>query len=37
MERGRAMAGLFNMPAQFLGMQYGAKVAQPGFGSLFGP
>jgi len=37
MERGRAMAGLFNMPAQFLGMQYGAKVAKPGSGSLFGP
>jgi hypothetical protein len=32
---GKAMAGLFNLPAQFLGMQYGAKVGTPGFGGLF--
>ena len=33
--QGQAMANLFNMPAQFLGMQYGAKVGTPGFGGLF--
>lgn len=33
--QGKAMAGLFNLPAQFLGMQYGAKVGTPGFGSIF--
>lgn len=33
--QGQAMAGLFNLPAQFLGMQYGAKVGTPGFGGLF--
>lgn len=33
--QGQAMAGLFNMPAQFLGMQYGAKVGTPGFGNIF--
>lgn len=33
--QGQAMAGLFNLPAQFLGMQYGAKVGTPGFGSVF--
>lgn len=33
--QGQAMAGLFNLPAQFLGMQYGAKVGTPGFGNIF--
>lgn len=33
--QGQAMAGLFNMPAQFLGMQYGAKVGTPGFSNIF--
>jgi len=33
--KGQAMAGLFNLPAQFLGMQYGAKVGTPGFGNIF--
>lgn len=33
--QGQAMAGIFNMPAQFLGMQYGAKVGTPGFGNIF--
>lgn len=33
--QGQAMAGLFNLPAQFLGMQYGAKVGTPGFGGVF--
>lgn len=33
--QGQAMAGIFNMPAQFLGMQYGAKVGPPGFGNIF--
>ena len=35
MAKGQAMAGIFNLPAQFLGMQYGAKVGTPGFGSIF--
>lgn len=33
--QGQAMAGLFNLPAQFLGMQYGAKVGTPGFSNIF--
>jgi len=26
---------VLNLPAQFLGMQYGAKVGTPGFGNIF--
>ena len=33
---GRALSGVFNLPAQFLGLQYGMKGGTPGFGSLFG-
>lgn len=37
---GRALSGVFNLPAQFLGLQYGMQGrggnVTPGFGSLFG-
>jgi hypothetical protein len=33
---GRALSGVFNLPAQFLGLQYGMKGGTPGFGNLFG-
>ena len=33
---GKALSGVFNLPAQFLGMQYGMQGGAPGFGSLFG-
>lgn len=33
--QGQAFANVLNLPAQFLGMQYGAKVGTPGFGSIF--
>jgi hypothetical protein len=33
--QGQAIAGVLNMPAQFLGMQYGAKVGTPGFSNIF--
>jgi hypothetical protein len=33
---GRALSSVFNLPAQFLGMQYGMKGGVPGFGNLFG-
>lgn len=33
--QGQAISGVLNMPAQFLGMQYGAKVGTPGFGNIF--
>jgi hypothetical protein len=33
---GRALSGVFNLPAQFLGMQYGMQGGVPGLGSLFG-
>lgn len=33
--RGQAFANVLNLPAQFLGMQYGAKVGTPGFGNIF--
>jgi hypothetical protein len=33
---GRALSGVFNLPAQFLGMQYGMKGGAPGFSNLFG-
>lgn len=33
---GRALSGVFNLPAQFLGMQYGMQGGVPGFGSIFG-
>lgn len=33
--QGQAFANVLNLPAQFLGMQYGAKVGTPGFGNIF--
>jgi hypothetical protein len=33
---GRALSGVFNLPAQFLGLQYGMKGGTPGFSNLFG-
>jgi len=33
--QGQAFANVLNLPAQFLGMQYGAKVGTPGFGNVF--
>ena len=33
---GRALSGVFNLPAQFLGLQYGMKGGTPGFANLFG-
>jgi hypothetical protein len=33
---GRALSGVFNLPAQFLGMQYGMQGGAPGFTNLFG-
>ena len=33
---GKALSSVFNLPAQFLGLQYGMKGGTPGFGSLFG-
>ncbi len=33
--QGRAFSNLLNMPAQFLGMQYGMKAGTPGFGGIF--
>lgn len=35
LSRGQAFANVLNLPAQFLGMQYGAKVGTPGFGNIF--
>lgn len=34
--RGQAFANVLNLPAQFLGLQYGARVGTPGFSSIFG-
>jgi hypothetical protein len=33
---GKALSGVFNLPAQFLGMQYGMQGGAPGFSNLFG-
>lgn len=33
--QGQAFANVLNLPAQFLGMQYGAKVGTPGFSNIF--
>jgi hypothetical protein len=33
---GRALSGVFNLPAQFLGMQYGMQGGAPGFSNIFG-
>ena len=33
---GRALSSAFNLPAQFLGLQYGMKGGAPGFSNLFG-
>jgi len=33
---GRALSGVFNLPSQFLGLQYGMKGGTPGFSNLFG-
>ena len=33
---GRALSGVFNLPAQFLGMQYGMQGGAPGLGNIFG-
>jgi hypothetical protein len=33
---GRALSGVFNLPAQFLGMQYGMRGGTPGFGNILG-
>jgi hypothetical protein len=35
LQSGKALSSVFNLPAQFLGMQYGMGKT-PGFGSLFG-
>lgn len=33
--QGQAFANVLNLPAQFLGMQYGARAGKPGFSGLF--
>lgn len=33
--RGQAFANVLNLPAQFLGLQYGARVGTPGFSGIF--
>jgi len=33
--QGRAIGNVLNLPAQFLGMQYGSKVGTPGFSNIF--
>ena len=33
---GKALSGVFNLPAQFLGLQYGMQGGAPGFSNLFG-
>ena len=33
---GRALSSVFNLPAQFLGLQYGMRGGTPGFGNILG-
>ena len=34
--RGKAFSSVFNLPAQFLGLQYGMRGGTPGFGNILG-